>query len=80
MIDLGWSRARFGRRRRLRGSDCSCLTVMFRERERDKREHDNYDHALLAFRQAKHSERGLHDVAYSIGSFTPASRKPFRRN
>ena len=80
MADLRWSRAHFGRRRRLRWSDCSCVAVMFRERDCDKREHDNDDHTLLAFRQDKHSERGFHDVAYSIGSFTPASRKPFRRN
>ena len=44
------------------------------EQREDNRDHD----ALLAFRQRKNI-RQLH-FAYWIGSFTPASRKPFRRS
>ena len=50
---------------------------MLHERKDDERNDNQNDDALLAFRQF---ENISHAVAYLIGSFTPASRKPFNRN
>jgi len=50
---------------------------VFRERDRNKRCHNNNDETLFPFRQV---ENVFHLRAYLIGSVTPASRKPFKRN
>jgi hypothetical protein len=50
---------------------------MFCERDGDKCRYDYNDETLFPFRQL---ENISHFRAYLIGSVTPASRKPFKRN
>jgi hypothetical protein len=55
----------------------SVFEQVFSERKRDKRHYDHNDETLFPFRQIKNV---FHFCAYLIGSVTPASRKPFKRN